>query len=121
MKTIISIGMLVLLLTISVNVYAFGGCDMVLIEKESWVRAGFGNVGIHTFTIRNYGDVDVKDLTIFCSYYGRSDTKIGSNSRTIYDVVKGKKTKKFSKINMGFISSQAVGCECEIFSCKKGE
>lgn len=66
------------------------------------------------FTVKNDGDKDIKDLEIKCRHYAKSGTEIDSNTRTIYDVVKAHSVKKFKKVNMGFIHSQAAQSSCGI-------
>ena len=59
------------------------------------------------FTITNSSPYEIKDIEIKCIHYAKSGTRLDSNTRTIYDVIKAGETKKFQNLNMGFIHSQA--------------
>ena len=80
----------------------------------SWDKAGFDNIMEVNFTITNEGQYTVKDIEITCTHYAKSDTRIDSNERVIYDVIAPSETKKFEKFSMGFIHSQAVSSSCNI-------
>lgn len=82
--------------------------------KYNWNKTGFGSVMEGTFTINNRSKYDIKDIDIKCTNYSKSETALDTNQRTIYEVVKAKSQKKFGKINMGFIHSQAASTSCEI-------
>lgn len=66
------------------------------------------------FTIKNPTERRYKDVEITCSHYSPSGTNIDSNTRTIYEVVEPKSTKKIRNFDMGFIHSQAVKTSCSI-------
>jgi hypothetical protein len=53
-----------------------------------------GSARMVNFTIANQSDRAVKDLTIICTYFGPSRTKIDSKTRTIYGVVPARSTKR---------------------------
>lgn len=80
---------------------------LVKITNFNWHKGGFDNIMIADFTIENNSKYDVKDLTIECVHFAKSGTKIDSNTRTIYDVIKAGKQKRFKKFNMGFVHDQA--------------
>ena len=80
----------------------------------SWTTEGFGNIMEANFTVHNNSKYDIKDIEISCTHFAKSGTKIDSNDRTIYEIVKKKSTKKFPKFNMGFIHSQANSSSCQI-------
>jgi hypothetical protein len=84
------------------------------LEKFSWYKDGFGSVMIANFTIRNDGDVAVKDIEIQCVHSAPSGTVIDQNTRTIYDLIPAHKTRTFRNFNMGFIDSQASRSNCQI-------
>lgn len=79
-----------------------------------WTTTGFDTIMEADFTVDNQSKYDIKDLTITCTHFSKSKTKIDSNTRTIYDVVKAKSKKMFPKFNMGFIHSQADSSICKI-------
>lgn len=77
------------------------------IAEWTWRKAGFDNVMNADFTVTNGSRFDIKDITITCIHYAKSGTKIDSNTRTIYDIIKAGESKQFTDFNMGFIHSQA--------------
>lgn len=82
--------------------------------QYAWTKEGFGSVMEADFVISNNNDVDIKDVKIQCDHFAKSGTKIDSNSRTIYEVVKQKSKRVYPGFNMGFIHSQAVKSSCFI-------
>ena len=71
--------------------------------------------------MKNGNDFDVKDLQIRCEAFGKSGTKIDRNTRTIYDVVKAKGTKRLPEANLGLVNSQAERLACDIVGFKRME
>jgi hypothetical protein len=84
------------------------------ITKFSRHKEGFGNVMEATFTIKNDGEMPVKDIQVRCTHSAPSGTVIDSNERTIYEIVAAHKSRTFHDFNMGFIDSQAARSSCEI-------
>lgn len=80
----------------------------------SWGKKGFDNIMSANFTIKNMSDSDIKDIEITCSHYSNSNTKIDSNTRTIYEVFKKHSTRTINDFDMGFIHSQANSSSCEV-------
>ncbi|RYD62375.1 MAG: zinc ribbon domain-containing protein [Verrucomicrobiaceae bacterium] len=80
--------------------------DSLEIIDFKWNKEGFGNVMEADFKIRNKGTVDLKDIEILCEHAAPSGTKIDSNRRTIFEVVKAGETREFKNFSMGFIHSQ---------------
>jgi len=66
------------------------------------------------FKIANVTDHDFKDFEITCNHFAPSGTKIDSNTRMIYEVVKAHGNKSMNNFNMGFIHSQAASSNCRI-------
>lgn len=79
-----------------------------------WTKAGFGGVMEATFTIDNKADHDIKDVEITCTHYASSGTKIDSNKKVIYEIIKKHSKKSIQKFNMGFIHSQAMQTSCKV-------
>jgi hypothetical protein len=69
-----------------------------------WSKGAFESAMIADFTITNNSDRSVKDLTITCTHYASSGTKIDSNTRPVYEVVPAHGKKRVRDFNMGFIS-----------------
>lgn len=80
--------------------------NLEIVDFE-WTKGGFGSVMEANFKIRNNGTDDLKDIEIECTHFAPSGTKIDSNTKTIYEVIKAGETKDFTGFNMGFIHSQA--------------
>ena len=70
------------------------------------------------FTIQNKGAKAIKDIEITCEHAGNSGTKIDSNRRTIYEVIKARSKRRFPNFSMGFVHSQAVRYGCSITDFK---
>lgn len=72
-----------------------------------WRKGGFGSVALADFTITNNSLVDMKDPVVMVTFYGDSDTEIGSKVETLLiKVPAGKKASQY-KVNLGFIKGQA--------------
>jgi hypothetical protein len=84
----------------------------------TWEKVGFDSVMEGNFTVTNGSQYTIKDITIECTHFAKSGTRIDSNERTIYDTVPAGKTKTFNKFNMGFIHSQANSTSCRITKVK---
>lgn len=84
------------------------------LEAFSWYKGGFGSIMMANFTIRNDGDITVKDLEIQCTHSAPSGTEIDSNTRTIYEIVPPHSRRQFRNFNMGFIAEQVASSSCEI-------
>jgi len=80
----------------------------------SWRKEGFGSIMEADFTIVNNSEEDIKDIEIQCNHYAKSGTKIDSNSRTIYEVIKANSKRSFKNFNMGFMHDQANSSYCHI-------
>jgi hypothetical protein len=88
--------------------------DQVEIKDLSWRKGGFDNIMMVNATFENKGTNDVEDIELTCDDYSNTGTKIYSNSRIIYTVVKAGKSKSIRNVDMGFIDSEAVSASCRI-------
>ncbi len=79
-----------------------------------WSKGGFDSIMMIDMTIKNNGKSDIKDFTVECEHSSNSGTKIDSNKRTVYEIIKAGETKSFKEFNMGFIHSQAKSSKCGI-------
>jgi hypothetical protein len=86
----------------------------VKLDKFEWKKGGFDNVMLFSATVKNEGGFSVKDLEIECSLMSKSGTKIGSKSKTIFEIVKAGKTLKIKDFNMGLVNTQSASTSCEI-------
>lgn len=84
----------------------------------AWRKGGFGVVMEATFKVRNRSPFDIKDIAFICDHSAQSGTKIDSNRQVVFQLVKKGATKTFSKINMGFIHTQAASSSCRIVGAK---
>ena len=82
--------------------------------KFDWSKGGFDNIMMIDMTVKNNGDKDIKDFTIECEHSSNSGTKIDSNKREVYEIIKAGETRTFKEFNMGFIHSQAKSSSCGI-------
>ena len=73
-----------------------------------------GAILMADFTFENDCQTDIKDGEVTCTHYAASGTKIDSNRRTIYEIVRAQSTKTVKAFNMGFIDSQAKSSVCKI-------
>ena len=79
-----------------------------------WSKGGFESIMMIDMTIKNNGDKDIKDFTVECEHSSNSGTKIDSNKREVYEIIKAGETRTFKEFNMGFIHSQAKSSSCGI-------
>ena len=84
------------------------------LEKFSWYKGGFDSVMMINATIKNNGKRDVKDITIECIHSSNSGTRIDSNKKTVFELVKAGGSKRIKDFSMGFIHSQAASSNCSI-------
>jgi hypothetical protein len=86
----------------------------VKIKSLKWHKGGFDNVMLVNATFENKSNRDVKDIELTCEHFAKSGTKIDSNSRVIYEVIKAGKSNGIREFSMGFIHSQAASTSCRI-------
>lgn len=86
---------------------------LVTLDYEWRTKLG-GSIMEADIAIRNGSDAPIKDVRIECNHFAPSGTKIDSNSRTIYEIVRAHETLRKSDVNMGFINSQAKSSTCVI-------
>lgn len=79
-----------------------------------WHTIGDGLLMKLDATITNNGSYSVKDIEIHCNDIAKSGTKIDSNTRTLYEIIKSGQTKRLNGFDMGFIHSQAASAACNI-------
>jgi hypothetical protein len=69
---------------------------------------------IASFTFSNPTDFDMKDMVVTCDLSAPSGTKISTAERTVYEIVPARSQKTVSRINMGFVNSQAKKAGCVV-------
>lgn len=65
--------------------------------------------------VKNGSDAWVKDITIYCEFYGASGTKISHKSVVAYRDFAPKKATRLRNIDFGFVHDevQSVGCKVD--------
>jgi hypothetical protein len=84
------------------------------ITEINWHKGGFNNIMMLNATVQNGGKRDVKDIKVVCDHSSNSETKIDSNSATIYGPFPAGKAKSIHELDMGFFHDQAKGTSCSI-------
>jgi hypothetical protein len=90
--------------------------DRMTLSAQTWEKGGFGSIGLMSMTISNMNPFGVKDITIHCTFDGKSGTQLSARLQTIYDTIPANGSKKFAKINIGFIDSQSARAGCSLVS-----
>lgn len=88
--------------------------NAVKLDKWGWHKGGFDSIMMLNATIKNDGARDVKDIEIECTHSSNSGTRIDSNKKVIYELVKAGKSVRIKDFSMGFIHSQANSTHCQI-------
>lgn len=86
------------------------------LTNQSWSTGGFDTIGMMSFTVKNENPYEVKDFMVSCSFHGNSGTFLGDRTHTVYETVKAKSNRAFSKVNIGFIPSQSSRGGCSLLS-----
>ena len=90
----------------------------VVLEKGwGWSNPSDMFLQLHDVKIKNNTNKDIKDPEIYCSASGESGTRIDSNSREQFKIIKAGETITLGDVDMGFLHSQAskVGCTIRTF------
>lgn len=115
----IKIVLLALLATyLSQNAFAQPGRVEVIDQQEiknfKWVLGGFNTVMMISGRINNKSSVAVKDLTIECRTFSKSDTLLSRTSKVLYEAIPPGKSVKMREFSMGFVNSQSIKAYCEV-------
>ncbi|HEY3633879.1 MAG TPA: hypothetical protein VGK95_02395 [Caldimonas sp.] len=84
------------------------------ITEVDWHSGGFNNIMMLNATVQNSGKRDVKDIKVVCDHLSNGETKIDSNSGTIYGPFPAGKSKSIHEFDMGVFHDQAKGTNCSI-------
>jgi hypothetical protein len=84
------------------------------ITEIDWHKGGFNNIMMLNATVQNSGTRDVKDIQIVCDHLPSGESKVDSNSGTIYGPFPAGKSKSIHEFDMGFFHDQAKGTRCSI-------
>jgi hypothetical protein len=88
--------------------------DALKITEIDWHKGGFNNIMMLNATVQNSGKRDVKDIKVVCDHSSDGQTKIDSNSATIYGPFPAGKSKSIHEFDMGVVHDQAKGTNCSI-------
>lgn len=108
------------LLAISLSLNAFAQPSRVeLIDQQEiknfkWMLGGFNTVMMISGRINNKGSVAVKDLTLECKTFSKSDTLLSRTSKVLYEVIPPGKSVKMREFSMGFVNSQSAKAYCDV-------
>lgn len=91
-----------------------------VVEEVKARKEGFGNILMIDVTLRNDSLSNLKDFIITCDSKGASGTVIDRNTRTLYEVVEARSSRKFRNINMGLLHSQAKSTDCDVIRASIG-
>jgi hypothetical protein len=69
-------------------------------------------------TIENENHFDIKDVIIECTYKDKDKSNLLVNKKTVNDVIKGKSSKTFKNVDMGYFHPQTVTASCGIVDSK---
>ena len=84
------------------------------ITEMDWHKGGFNNMMLLNLIVQNGGKRDVKDINVVCNHSSNSETKIDSNSATIYGPFPAGKSKSIRGYDMGVFHDQAKETKCSI-------
>ena len=90
-----------------------------LVKGWEWTNPSDMFLKLQNVKIKNNTNQDIKDPEIYCSAYGESGTRIDSNSREQFKVIKAGETISLGDVDMGFLRSQADKVGCSIRNHKK--
>jgi hypothetical protein len=84
------------------------------ITEINWHKGGWNNMMLLSTTVRNNGGRDVEDIKVVCEHSSNSETKIDSNSATIYGPFPAGESRSIHGFDMGVFHEQAKGTNCSI-------
>ena len=90
-----------------------------LVKGWEWTNPSDMFLKLQNVKIKNNTNQDIKDPEIYCSAFGESGTRIDSNSREQFKVIKAGETISLGDVDMGFLRSQANKVGCSIRNHKK--
>ena len=92
---------------------------VVLVDGWGWTNPSEMLLQLQNVKIKNNTNQDIKDPEIACSAYGESGTRIDSNRREQFKIIKAGETLDLGTVDMGFLRSQANTVGCTIKTHKK--
>ncbi len=92
---------------------------VVLVDGWGWTNPSDMFLKLQSVKIKNNTNQDIKDPEISCSAFGESGTRIDSNRREQFKIIKAGETIDLGSVDMGFLRSQAHKVGCTISNYKK--
>jgi hypothetical protein len=90
-----------------------------LVDGWNWSNPSDLFLKLSSVKIKNNTNQDIKDPEISCSAFGESGTRIDSNRREQFKIIKAGETIDLGSVDMGFLRSQADKVGCTISNYKK--
>ena len=90
-----------------------------LVDGWTWTNPSDILLQLQNVKIKNNTNQDIKDPEIYCYAKGESGTRIDSNSREQFKIIKAGETLNLGTVDMGFLRSQADRVGCTIRTHKK--
>jgi hypothetical protein len=90
-----------------------------LVKGWEWTNPSDILLQLQNVKIKNNTNQDIKDPEIYCYAKGESGTRIDSNSREQFKIIKAGETLNLGTVDMGFLRSQADTVGCTIKNYKK--
>jgi len=77
------------------------------VKMNSWTAGGFGAVGLLDVSLTNKCERPLKDVQLKVDFSSDSGTHLGNAEHTIYEVFSPKQTKRYNRLNVGFMNTQS--------------
>jgi len=90
-----------------------------LVKGWGWTNPSDMFLQLKYVKIKNNTNQDIKDPVISCSAFGESGTRIDSNTREQFKIIKAGETLDLGTVDMGFLRSQSNEVGCSIKHYKK--
>ena len=90
-----------------------------LVKGWGWTNPSDMFLQLKYVKIKNNTNQDIKDPVISCSAFGESGTRIDSNTREQFKIIKAGETLDLGTVDMGFLRSQSYEVGCSIKHYKK--
>ena len=90
-----------------------------LVDGWTWTNPSEMLLQLQNVKIKNNTNQDIKDPEIYCQAFGESGTRIDSNRREQFKIIKAGETLNLGTVDMGFLRSQANKVGCTIKTHKK--
>jgi hypothetical protein len=93
--------------------------EQLSIDKAEWRKVGGGAIAEARFSIKNKGNIALKDPRLECSFLGSSGTILTRRSITISQYIDQQFTLRTAWLNLSFIDQQSTSMRCEIVAVSR--